>query len=89
MTELKDTEVIPVGTVARPFDDLRASGLLWLINRVVFHPRGYALGFVYHEGELSGWKLQGDGTDPYRYGDDTDERDLMLAAERTLGSRRD
>lgn len=34
-----DADHIP----CRPFDDLRPSGLLWLINRVVFHPWGMAL----------------------------------------------
>lgn len=87
MTVLKDEETIPASAVGRPFDDLRTSGLLWLINRVVFHPRGFALGFVFHEGELAGWQLQGDGTDPFRYDNDIDERDLMRAAERELGGR--
>lgn len=88
MTELKDSQIVPASATARSFDDLRASGLLWLINRVVFHPRGYALGFVYHEGELAGWQIQGDGTDPFRYAGDIDEHDLMRAAERELGGRR-
>lgn len=50
------------------FEDLRALGVLWLLNRVVFHPRGFALGLVYPEGvtpdmiqrhdvEPVGWRL--------------------------------
>jgi len=47
---------------ARPafaFDDLRTTGLLWLINRVALHPRGFALALEYAEGqpEPVGWSL--------------------------------
>jgi hypothetical protein len=38
------------------------SGLLWLINRSVFHPRGYALAV-----SEDGWDLLGDGTDPWHF----------------------
>lgn len=41
----------------RPLLELSESGLLWLINRTVFHPRGLALA-LYQEGdEAHGWKL--------------------------------
>ena len=41
----------------RPFLELSECGLLWLINRVVFHPRGLALA-LYQEGEQAhGWQL--------------------------------
>jgi hypothetical protein len=41
----------------RPLLELSESGLLWLINRTVFHPRGIALA-LYQEGdEARGWKL--------------------------------
>lgn len=67
------------------FEDLRDSGLLWLINRVVFHPRGWALGMVYREGELVGWSLEGDGREAWQYGlDENIENDLFEAAQRTL-----
>lgn len=52
--------------------ELRDSGLLWLINRVVFHPRGYALALHfddYHE-EVVGWSLLGDGTEVWTMGED-------------------
>lgn len=39
------------------FDDLRESGLLWLINTTVFHPRGMALTLQYDGPELIGWRL--------------------------------
>lgn len=42
----------------RPFMDLSESGLLWLINRVVFHPRGLALALHEKDGTAHGWELQ-------------------------------
>ncbi|MFI6332932.1 hypothetical protein ACIBBG_32075 [Micromonospora chersina] len=71
----------------RTWEDLRASGLLWLINRQVFHPRGYALGVVYLEGKVAGWQILGDGRKPWRYTDDTDEAALLAAAQATLTER--
>jgi hypothetical protein len=51
------------GPAARPFAELADSGLLWLVNRVVFHPRGFALGLVVNgAGEATGWRLAGDGS---------------------------
>lgn len=41
--------------------DLQADGVLWLINRVVFHPRGFALALM-SDGSFD---LQGDGTEPW------------------------
>jgi hypothetical protein len=59
---------------ARPFAELRDSGLLWLLNRVVFHPRGYALALHFEGaapelGECTGWSLMGDGSEPWSMGD--------------------
>ena len=52
--------------------DLQADGLLWLINREVFHPRGYALGY---DPEERTFVLMGDGTEPFVYpGDGSAER---------------
>lgn len=44
--------------------DLRRDGLLWLINRCVFHPRGYALGYDEENGSF--WLL-GDGHEPWQF----------------------
>lgn len=87
MAELRDSTVAPA-VQARSLDDLRTSGLLWLINRVVFHPRGFALGVVYVEGVAAGWTLDGDGRDPYRYGEDIDEQDLLAAVEHEFATLR-
>jgi hypothetical protein len=72
----------------RPWEDLKSSGLLWLINRVVFHPRGYALGLHREGGEIVGWSLMGDGTEVWQFNGPEDES--FAAAQRTLhGDGRD
>jgi hypothetical protein len=54
----------------RPLGELRSSGLLWLINTVVFHPRGFALALhVDDSGAVTGWSLQGDGTEAWTFAD--------------------
>ncbi len=58
----------------RPWEDLRSSGLLWLINAAVLHPRGFAMAMTFDDsGEATGWRLLGDGSEPWRFGDDVDE----------------
>lgn len=67
----------------RPFAELSASGLLWLINTSVLHPRGFALALVIDEsGTATGWQLLGDGTEPWMY--DREMHDQFAAAEQTL-----
>jgi hypothetical protein len=67
----------------RPFSALSDSGLLWLINAAVFHPRGFALALHRRDGEFVGWSLIGDGTEPWQFaGGDLDEK--FAAAEATL-----
>lgn len=75
----------------RPFDDLSTTGLLWLINAAVFHPRGYALAFAMNieTGEVTGWDLLGDGRQPWRYDSDAVNRERFNAAEATLDAYRD
>ncbi len=46
------------------FVDLRTSGLLWLINKSLLHPRGYALGYDSHTKRCI---LYGDGKEPWHY----------------------
>lgn len=57
----------------RGFDEFREAGLLWLVNRVVFHPRGYALAFHVDDGAVVGWTLIGDGTEVWAFGADADD----------------
>ena len=77
----------------RPFTELRDTGLLWLLNRVVFHPRGYALA-LHFEGELPdlgecvGWSLLGDGSEPWSMGDPPlEDQALGQPTERELFER--
>jgi hypothetical protein len=59
------------------FAALRGTGLLWLINKVVFHPRGFAFALqLEDDGSASGWTLLGDGTEPWRYEGEQDGRPI-------------
>lgn len=51
---------------------LEDEGLLWLVNKVVFNPRGYELQFVYDvtSGDVMGWRLVGNGEDEIDTDDD-------------------
>lgn len=61
--------------------DIKDDGLLWLINRVVFHPRGYSLG--YEEADRS-FVLLGDGSEPWSFGGDGSNERPYLAKVRRL-----
>lgn len=72
----------------RPFRELMEdTGLLWLINRTVFHPRGFALALVFADDEREqplGWQLVGDGTAVWAY----DEAEHATEAERFEAAQR-
>ncbi|MET7477977.1 hypothetical protein ABZT17_26920 [Streptomyces sp. NPDC005648] len=69
-----------------PWLKLKESGLLWLINRTVFHPRGLALGMAYRDdGDVLGWVLLGDGSQPIQFPPD-DEPELFAQAQATLAA---
>lgn len=73
----------------RPWNDLRESGLLWLINRVVLHPRGYALA-IHYEGDADdlgaalGWSLMGDGTEVWGYHSSVPEDEVFAKIKALL-----
>ncbi|MFM9594487.1 hypothetical protein ACKI1O_34505 [Streptomyces scabiei] len=72
----------------RPLAELRSSGMLWLINRAVFHPHGLALALVTDEaGDIAGWCLMGDGTEPCWFAPE-DEASLFAEAQATLAAAR-
>jgi hypothetical protein len=48
--------------------DLVETGLLWLVNTSVFHPRGFALGY---DATVRQFTLLGDGTEAWVFEDDT------------------
>lgn len=74
----------------RSFEELRSSGLLWLLNREVFHPRGYALAlnFEFDDdgvlGVCTGWTLLGDGSEPWSMGAGAEEVALFLKVKELL-----
>lgn len=69
---------------SRPFEDLSATGLLWLANRVVFHPRGFALALTIDAtGKAVGWNLLGDGSEVWTFAEDRDDHHFATA-QRTL-----
>lgn len=60
----------------RPFSDLTSdvTGLLWLINRVVFHPRGYTLAVIEEDdGTVTGWEMLGDGLSVWTFTEEDDD----------------
>jgi hypothetical protein len=66
--------------------ELRSSGLLWLINRVVFHPRGFALALhIESDGRVTGWSMMGTGKEPWRFSE-ADDEESFARAEETLKS---
>lgn len=71
---------------ARPLIQLKENGLLWLINKAVFHPRGFALVLhVDRHGNGIGWSLEGDGSEAWQMGDDIDEDALLGRVQALLG----
>lgn len=68
--------------------DIRTDGILWMLNRTVFHPRGFALGI---NEDRTGLFLTGDGLEPWRYDEsmDTIENGLFNAFEAMLERRRE
>ena len=84
---------ICVESDALPFSELRRRGVLWAINRYLFHPRGYALALEYSEGsdperdEPSGWSIVAASpghTEPFRYAASVDEDRLFQEFEDLL-----
>ena len=75
--------------VARVDVDLFDDGLLWLINRTVFHPRGYALAVgLDDDGKISGFELWGNGDEPWQFGADIQENERFAAVEQVLEALR-
>ncbi|MFF4900514.1 hypothetical protein [Streptomyces sp. NPDC001068] len=76
---------IPPQDEARPFSELADAGLLWLINRVVFHPRGLALAMHCDDsGAAYGWSLlRNDEGEPWQFDVATDA-DGLTRAENTI-----
>ena len=65
--------------------NLRADGVLWAINRVLFHPRGFALGYNQEAGTFV---LLGDGTETWCYGPPVNEDEHYANFEALLNRAR-
>ena len=79
---------MPGPLTRRPFADLRATGLLWLINASVLHPRGFALALAYDDhGEAIGWELLGDGGEPWVFPDGAGNAALKAVEELFASTR--
>lgn len=64
--------------------DLHDDGLLWLVNRCVFHPRGFALG---HKPGTDEFVLLGDGSEPWHYAvpDELDDPTTAVDEDEAFG----
>lgn len=64
----------------RPFAEMSDEGLLWLINRACFHPRGYALAFHKDDdGNVTGWSMLGDGSEVWTFTNEADDEEFAKA----------
>jgi hypothetical protein len=80
--QVTDVCTTPEAQVQRIPVDLTKDGLLWLINRQVFFPRGYALGY---DPESAGFFLLGNGSEPFTTGGDgSDEREYLDRVRRIM-----
>jgi hypothetical protein len=70
MSNETPADFVPAEGWVLPLSEMRSTGVLWLINKVVFHPRGFALGLdVDDAGNVTGWTMIGDGSEPWAFGD--------------------
>lgn len=73
--------------VAYSLDQLRTTGVLWLINAAVFHPRGVALALDYADedgpdADARGWSLvASDDGGPWTFPDSDEIRDRFVDVE--------
>lgn len=50
--------------------DLHDDGILWMLNRTVFHPRGFAAGF---DPVTGNFQIFGDGTESWNYAESMEQ----------------
>ena len=78
-----------IDDMSRPFAELSDSGILWAINRALFHPRGFALALCRDgDGHVTGWRILGDGTEPWVYEPSVSEDQHFADFEATLRTLR-
>jgi hypothetical protein len=73
-TRIATEPAIPI-----PMNEFLGSGMLWAINKFLLHPQGFSLAFAMNKaGELVGWQVLGDGTEPRHF--DADEPEATAYA---------
>lgn len=83
------TAPAPLVDEPRPFEELRDTGLLWLVNRLAFHPRGVALAVHTDDaGTAHGWSLLRSSGGPMAFDTATDAEG-QARAETTLAAAAD
>lgn len=56
------------------FKEFQEKGLLWAINRYIFHPRGLAMMMIFDdETNETTWSLLTTNTPPFSFDDETDD----------------
>lgn len=85
VTEVSAAQEPPRTAGFHPRELAGVSGLLWAVNRYLFHPRGFALSVEMSSGELTLW---GEGIETWRFDDATDEEG-MRNFEETLARLRE
>ena len=79
-------DVMLTGDQRDAIRSFRESGLLWLVNTSVMHPRGYAISVTYDkDGHPVGMSIEGDGSEPWCFG--MDAEDSFAAHVRTEQER--
>lgn len=89
MADDSDPTLVP--PELRPLHELADSGLLWLINACVFHPRGLAFSIQIdpESPEEEGWTLlSADEGEPYMFADTPEIHDRYRKANETLEEAR-
>lgn len=64
----------------RPMSTFRENGMLWYINKVAFHPRGFALGVEVDrdDGTIKGWTILGNGKEVWSFKENDDDDGFQL-----------
>lgn len=78
-----------------PWHALRDFGVLWAVNATLLHPRGFAIaselpdmGSPAGPYDDAGWKLLGDGSEPWSFADDPDTHEKFRLFEAFLAGHR-
>lgn len=83
---MSDEPAATTDPAPRSFRELRDTGILWAINRHVFHPRGFALALEWPAGadpdtdEPNGWVMLGDGSEVWAFENATDDEGFAKLA---------